>query len=100
MGDDGGTGRRKKRTGEEVGRAALPDKPDRADSQKEKKLTCNSRRQKGKERKKRSNRGVEQRREWIFLQWKGREPGGTGGHCALSGRIACSERINLGARGW
>jgi hypothetical protein len=52
LGDDGGTGRRKKRTGEEAGRAALPDKPDRAGSQKEKRLTCNRRKEKGEEGKK------------------------------------------------
>lgn len=48
MGDDGGTRRRKKPTSEEVGMgAALPDKPDRANSRSKKNLTCNDTEEQG-----------------------------------------------------
>ncbi len=48
LGDDGGTRRRKKPTSEEVGMgAALPDKPDRANSRSKKNLTCNDTEEQG-----------------------------------------------------
>jgi len=76
--DDGGTGRRKKRTADKVGRAALADKPDRAGSQTEKKLTCNKRKAKCKEREKEKQQGGRVAKRVDLLTVEGEGAGGYG----------------------